>query len=174
MKPILGAWIFRKRLHNTVESYLWQEYQHFISDGAMCMAMFAAENALKLKKEYPEISWRQCQHSTSKQRSGHRSINSGTTWFLPGGHRHGHRRPAYENLYVCPGTRISWTTRICCWPPMTGSRTGQKVRYGMPGRLAFRCDASGQLYKQQKGPRAAMLRIFCCHIFLQPQLSHIA
>jgi len=46
---------FKKRLHDTIESFIWQGYQHFISGGAMGMDMFAAETVLELKKEYPGI-----------------------------------------------------------------------------------------------------------------------
>ena len=46
---------FKKRLHDTIESLIWQGYQHFISGGAMGMDMFAAETVLELKKKYPEI-----------------------------------------------------------------------------------------------------------------------
>ena len=46
---------FKKRLHNTIESFIWQGYQHFISGGALGMDMFTAEIVLELKKEYPEI-----------------------------------------------------------------------------------------------------------------------
>lgn len=46
---------FKKRLHDTIESFIWQGYQHFISGGALGMDMYAAEIVLKLKREYPEI-----------------------------------------------------------------------------------------------------------------------
>ncbi len=46
---------FKKRLHDTIESLIWQGYQHFISGGAMGMDMFAAETVVELKKKYPEI-----------------------------------------------------------------------------------------------------------------------
>lgn len=46
---------FKKRLRDTIESFIWQGYQHFISGGAMGMDMFAAETVLELKKKYPEI-----------------------------------------------------------------------------------------------------------------------
>ena len=46
---------FKKRLHDTIESFIWQGYQHFISGGALGMDMFAAETVLALKRNYPEI-----------------------------------------------------------------------------------------------------------------------
>lgn len=46
---------FKKRLRDTIESFIWQGYQHFISGGAMGMDMYAAEIVLELKKKYPEI-----------------------------------------------------------------------------------------------------------------------
>ena len=46
---------FKKRLHDTIESFIWQGYQHFISGGALGMDMYAAEAVLDLKKQYPEI-----------------------------------------------------------------------------------------------------------------------
>ena len=46
---------FKKRLRDTIESFIWQGYQHFISGGALGMDMYAAEAVLELKKQYPEI-----------------------------------------------------------------------------------------------------------------------
>lgn len=46
---------FKKRLRDTIESFIWQGYQHFISGGALGMDMYAAETVLELKKQYPEI-----------------------------------------------------------------------------------------------------------------------
>ncbi len=46
---------FKKRLRDTIESLIWQGYQHFISGGALGMDMYAAEAVLELKKEYPDI-----------------------------------------------------------------------------------------------------------------------
>lgn len=46
---------FKKRLHDTIESLIWQGYRHFISGGALGMDMYAAEIVLELKKDYPEI-----------------------------------------------------------------------------------------------------------------------
>ncbi len=46
---------FKKRLRDTIESFIWQGYQHFISGGALGMDMYAAEAVLDLKKQYPEI-----------------------------------------------------------------------------------------------------------------------
>ena len=39
---------FKKRLRDTIESFIWQGYQHFISGGAMGMDMYAAEMVLEL------------------------------------------------------------------------------------------------------------------------------
>lgn len=47
---------FKKRLHDTIESFIWQGYQHFISGGAMGMDMFAAEAVLQLKATHPDIT----------------------------------------------------------------------------------------------------------------------
>ena len=46
---------FKKRLRDTIENFIWQGYQHFISGGALGMDMFAAETVLELKKQYPDI-----------------------------------------------------------------------------------------------------------------------
>ena len=46
---------FKKRLRDTIESFIWLGYRHFISGGALGMDMYAAETVLELKKEYPEI-----------------------------------------------------------------------------------------------------------------------
>ena len=46
---------FKKRLHDTIESFIWQGYQHFISGGALGMDMYAAEAVLDLKAVYPFI-----------------------------------------------------------------------------------------------------------------------
>ena len=46
---------FKKRLRDTIESFIWQGYTHFISGGALGMDTYAAETVLELKKEYPEI-----------------------------------------------------------------------------------------------------------------------
>ena len=42
-------------LRDTIESFIWQGYTHFISGGALGMDTYAAETVLELKKEYPEI-----------------------------------------------------------------------------------------------------------------------
>ena len=47
---------FKKRLRDTIENFIWQGYQHFISGGAMGMDMYAAEIVLELKEKYPQIS----------------------------------------------------------------------------------------------------------------------
>lgn len=47
---------FKKRLRDTIENFIWQGYQHFISGGAMGMDMFAAEIVLELKTQYPQIT----------------------------------------------------------------------------------------------------------------------
>ena len=39
---------FKKRLHDTIESFIWQGYQHFISGGALGMDMYAAEAVLDM------------------------------------------------------------------------------------------------------------------------------
>ncbi len=46
---------FKKRLYDTIESFIWQGYQHFISGGALGMDLFAAEAVMELKKKFPEI-----------------------------------------------------------------------------------------------------------------------
>ena len=46
---------FKKRLRDTIESFIWQGYQHFISGGALGMDMYAAEAVLELKKQYPVL-----------------------------------------------------------------------------------------------------------------------
>ena len=46
---------FKNRLRNTIESFIWQGYRHFISGGALGMDMFAAEIVQELKEKYPGI-----------------------------------------------------------------------------------------------------------------------
>ena len=46
---------FKKRLHNTLESLIWQGYRHFLSGGALGMDMYAAEAVMELQKQYPGI-----------------------------------------------------------------------------------------------------------------------
>ena len=46
---------FKKRLRDTIESFILQGYTHFISGGALGMDIYAAETVLELKKGYPEI-----------------------------------------------------------------------------------------------------------------------
>nr|CAI9744592.1 hypothetical protein [uncultured bacterium] len=46
---------FKKRLYNTLESFIWQGYRHFLSGGALGMDMYAAETVMDLQKKNPGI-----------------------------------------------------------------------------------------------------------------------
>lgn len=46
---------FKKRLRDTIEMLILQEYTHFISGGAMGMDIWAAEAVLELKATYPGV-----------------------------------------------------------------------------------------------------------------------
>ena len=107
---------FKKRLRDTIESFIWQGYQHFISGGALGMDMYAAEAVLDLKKQYPEImlemvspfDTQAAKWAPEDRLSSPRRVTRT-------------RNPAYS-----PGTGTSWTMRICCWRHMTVSRAGRR------------------------------------------------
>lgn len=47
---------FKRRLCNSIEMMILEEYTHFISGGALGMDMYAAEAVLTLREQYPEIT----------------------------------------------------------------------------------------------------------------------
>lgn len=117
---------FKKRLRDTIESFIWQGYQHFISGGALGMDMYAAEAVLDLKKQYPEIMLEMVSPFDTQPRSGHRSIGSDMTPCLTrriSSQPRGTSTPSHVCLL---GTDTSWIMQICCWRHTTGSLAGRK------------------------------------------------
>lgn len=117
---------FKKRLRDTIESFIWQGYQHFISGGALGMDMYAAEAVLDLKSSTRKSCWRWYRRLTPRPRSGHRSIGSDMTPCLTrriSSQPRGTSTPSHVCLL---GTDTSWIMQICCWRHTTGSLAGRK------------------------------------------------
>ena len=117
---------FKKRLHDTIESLIWQGYQHFISGGALGMDMYAAEAVLDLKKQYPEIMLEMVSPFDTpaakwapEYRQRHDALFDKADIVTA----RGTSTPSHVCLL---GTDTSWIMQICCWRHTMVSRAGRR------------------------------------------------
>ena len=138
---------FKKRLHDTIESLIWQGYQHFISGGAMGMDMFAAETVLELKKEYPEILLEMVSPFDEQAAKWAPEYQKR--------HRHGYGPSVYEILHVCPEPlscrQCGYAAGRLRWP--TGRDRNDDTVCQADGHTGMLHQA-GDLGRQQKRPGA--------------------